>query len=86
MNWWMKIERVDNGYVLSMPEELEGEDNKAMECIRQILCEDEAGELGEKKAMRKALWEILGYFNVNPTHHEPCIRIRIEDENGGGVI
>lgn len=59
--WLLKIERVQNGYHLKGSE-------------TDIVIDEDDGEL---KAMESVLWEVLEYFNMQGSKHDPE-RIRIE--------
>ena len=67
MSWKLIIERTENGYILTTPENGEEPEKKI------VIQQDEEDEL---KAHELLLWEVLEYFGVYGSKHDPE-RLRI---------
>lgn len=80
--WLLKIERVNNGYILEG--KFNNSDIKTKETIEEI--EENEEILSELKAMQKLLWSVQEYFAVfNSKHNKFNMEIRIIDKNQNEV-
>lgn len=73
MSWFCSIEKVDNGYLIEYPEEL---DNGTGDIKRHVIEENDQDELASHEAL---LWWLVEYFDFYGSKHD-LERIRIVRE------
>jgi hypothetical protein len=70
----LKIERVNNGYILYMPDYIEDEHGEIVEIINKRIIQDD--DVDELKSYEELLWNVMEYFGFGGSKHD-LERIRI---------
>jgi len=75
----VEIEKVDNGYIVSIPNFIDGNGNEY--AANFVYEEDEQDKFGDLKAFSEALWELVDFFGQYGSKHDAKrLRIKIEDK------
>ena len=75
------IERVNNGYVVTFPDELADESVQVKEITRSLVIEEKETEFGEQEAFVYLCCDLLDLFGIdNSKHNRRRIHIELTGE------